>query len=77
MEAASEKLRKHKYDLIVWNACSDAASDMDLTSTLDFLSEKTLGAKTIVFTASEIAPGVPWPSSGFPFNSAAPSRREN
>ena len=59
MEAASEKLRKHKYDLIVWNACSDAASDMDLTSTLDFLSEKTLGAKTIVFTASEIAPGVP------------------
>ena len=50
MEAASEKLRKHKYDLIVWNACSDSEGDGDFSSTLDFLSEKTLGAKTIVFT---------------------------
>ncbi|HSC41453.1 MAG TPA: hypothetical protein VLH17_04165, partial [Candidatus Binatia bacterium] len=43
IEAASEKLCKHKYDLIVWNACADSAGS-DLTSTLDFLSEKTLGA---------------------------------
>jgi DNA-binding NtrC family response regulator len=56
MEAASEKLRKHKYDLIVWNACSDSEGDGDFSSTLDFLSEKTLGAKTIVFTAGEMTP---------------------
>lgn len=53
IEAASEKLCKHKYDLIVWNACADSAGS-DLTSTLDFLSEKTLGARTLVFTAREM-----------------------
>ena len=53
IEAASEKLCKHKYDLIVWNACVDSAGS-DLTSTLDFLSEKTLGARTLVFTAREM-----------------------
>ena len=53
MEAASEKLRKHKYDLIVWNACSDQAGDINLSSTLGFLSERATGAKTIVFTAGE------------------------
>ena len=53
MEAASEKLRKHKYDLIVWNACSDQAGDINLSSMLGFLSERATGAKTIVFTAGE------------------------
>jgi len=57
MEAASEKLRKRRYDLIVWNACSDSAGGIDLTSSLDFLSGKAPGAKTIVFTAGEMAPG--------------------
>lgn len=58
IEAASEKLCKHKYDLIVWNACADSAGS-DLTSTLDFLSEKTLGARTLVFTARETYATVP------------------
>jgi len=57
MEAASEKFRKRRYDLIVWNACSDSASGIDLTSSLDFLSGKASGAKTIVFTAGEMAHG--------------------
>src|SRR4029079_3194098 len=54
MEAASEKLRKHKYDLIVWNACSDSDGDIDVSSSLDFLSENTIGAKTIIFPAGEM-----------------------
>jgi DNA-binding NtrC family response regulator len=53
MEAASEKLRKHKYDLIVWNSCSDSAGDINLPLTINFLSERTVGAKTIVFTPGE------------------------
>ena len=57
MEAASEKLRKRRYDLIVWNACSDSAGGIDLTSSLDFLSGKAPGVKTIVFTAGEMAHG--------------------
>ena len=57
MEAASEKLRKRRYDLIVWNACSDSAGGIDLTSSLDFLSGKAPGAKAIVFTAREMAHG--------------------
>ena len=57
MEAASEKLRKRRYDLIVWNACSDSAGGIDLTSSLDFLSGKAPGIKAIVFTAREMAHG--------------------
>ena len=59
LEAASEKLRKHKYDLIVWNSCSDSLGDLNLHSTLNFLSERTLGAKTIVFTTSEATRATP------------------
>ena len=53
MEAAWEKFHSRKFDLIVWNAASDSAGEINLCQTLDALSMKTLGAKTIVFTSAE------------------------
>jgi two-component system, NtrC family, response regulator AtoC len=53
MEAAWEKFRGRKYDLIVWNASSDPAGEVNLDHTLRVLSAKTLGARTIVFTSAE------------------------
>jgi two-component system, NtrC family, response regulator AtoC len=53
MEAAWGKFLSRKFDLIVWNAASDSAGEINLCQTLDALSTKTLGAKTIVFTTTE------------------------
>src|ERR1041384_584824 len=55
MEAAWEKFRGRKYDLIVWNAASDPAGEINLGHTLRVLAAKTLGVRTIVFTTAENA----------------------
>ena len=54
VEVAWEKLAKRKYDLIVWDASSDSAGELNLISTLDVLSARTLGARTIVFTPDDL-----------------------
>jgi DNA-binding NtrC family response regulator len=53
MEAAWEKFRGRKFDLIVWNSSSDPAAEVNLHQTLKVLSTKAAGAKTVVFTSTE------------------------
>lgn len=53
MEAAWEKFRSRKFDLIVWNASSDPAAEINLHQTLQALSTKVAGAKTVVFTSTD------------------------
>jgi len=76
IEAAWEKLRRRKYDLIVWNASSDSAGEINLSSTLDVLSTRTLGARTIVLTAGE-APGAARPCAGANFDFKEPPNSDD
>jgi DNA-binding NtrC family response regulator len=50
VDAAVEKLAKHKFDLIVWDA-SVNGSAVNITDTLKHLLEKAAGTKTILLTA--------------------------
>ena len=51
IESALEKLTNHKYDLILWNTCSDR---LTLTNdTLNLLSQRALGTRTIVLTPTQ------------------------
>ncbi len=50
IESAMEKLANHKYDLILWNTCSDRLALANFKDTLILLSQKTLGTRTIVLT---------------------------
>src|SRR5258708_36823468 len=53
MEAAWEKFRGRKYDLIVWNASSDPAGEVNLDHKLKVFSAQTPGARKIVFSSAE------------------------
>jgi DNA-binding NtrC family response regulator len=53
MDAAWEKLRTRRYDLILWNSFSDPAAKINFRQTLKVLSAKTIGAKTVIFTAAD------------------------
>jgi DNA-binding NtrC family response regulator len=53
IEAALQKLANHKYDLILWNTCSDRLALASFHDTLNRLSQRTLGTRTIVLTHPE------------------------
>lgn len=53
IEAAMEKLAKHKFDLIVWNAAAVPAASVSVGEKASQLSKRAVGARTIVFTESE------------------------
>jgi len=53
VDAAWEKLRSRKFDLLLWDATGDAAAGIDIQQMLETLSVKTAGVKTIVFTEGE------------------------
>jgi DNA-binding NtrC family response regulator len=53
IESAMEKLANHKFDLILWNTCSDRLTVTNLSDTLTLLSQKSLGTKTIVLTRTQ------------------------
>lgn len=50
IEAAMEKLAKHKFDLIIWNASADPAASASVGEKASQLSKRALGARMIVLT---------------------------
>jgi DNA-binding NtrC family response regulator len=53
VEAALEKLSAHKFDLIFWNAATDAAAQANLPDALARLATKSTGTKTFVLTDTD------------------------
>ncbi|HVO92730.1 MAG TPA: sigma 54-interacting transcriptional regulator, partial [Terriglobales bacterium] len=50
MECAWEKLCAHKYDLVLWNASTDLAAQVNLSETLKVLAVKIGAGRAIVLT---------------------------
>jgi two-component system, NtrC family, response regulator AtoC len=53
IEAALEKLVNHKYDLILWNTSSDRLTSANFNDSLNRLSQRAQGTRTIVLTHPE------------------------
>jgi DNA-binding NtrC family response regulator len=53
VEAAWEKLRARKFDLILWDASCNGAAGIDLRQTLETLAVRSCGVKTIVFNEAD------------------------
>src|SRR5262245_29648313 len=53
LESAWEKLRRRKFDLVLWNSLSDPKAKNDFCQTLAVLADKTSNTKTIVLADVE------------------------
>jgi DNA-binding NtrC family response regulator len=53
VESAGEKLTRRKFDLVLWNSCSDPTAKSDFCRTLEALAGKTANTRTIVLTDEE------------------------
>src|ERR1051325_11383890 len=53
VESAGEKLTRRKFDLVLWNSCSDPTAQSDFCRALEALAGKTANTRTIVLTDEE------------------------
>lgn len=65
VNGAMEKLMRHRFDLIYWNAACAPAAQLSFPDALQALSNRSFGAKTIVLTAADETDSLPLPTEQF------------